>query len=110
MSTDIVRSNQDKRSRLLDDLQNLLDKQIELAHQGRVGGVEKLSAEADRLVGEIVRAGMLELPELQKRREHLQKSYEDLRLVLTAQKADVSRELSRVRKGKKAIGVYRSNI
>jgi hypothetical protein len=81
-----------------------------LAHQGRISSVEKLSEEADRLVGEIARAGMLELPELRKRREQLQRLYEDLRLVLTAQKADVSRELSRVRKGKKAIGVYRSNI
>jgi len=100
----------EEQRQLLSELENLLKEQIELAHQGRISGVEKLSVEADRLVREIARAGMLGLTELQKRQEHLQKSYEDLRLVLTAQKADVSRELRRIRKGKKVIGVYRNSI
>lgn len=107
MSTDKQISLSSSR---LYDLQSLLEKQIELARQGNINEVEVLSKQASSLVGEIARSGILELSEFKKRREQLQKLYDGLLLAITARRADVSEKLSRVRKGKKIIGIYRSNI
>jgi len=102
--------NTDTQICLLDELQSLLEKQIELTRQGNINDVEILGEQAGFLVEKIARSGVLELPEFKNLREKLQKSYEDLCLALTAHKADAARELSQVRKGKKTIGTYRRNI
>jgi len=100
----------DANTLLLDELQSLLEKQIELAHQGSIIDLERLIAQAGRLVEKIAQAGILELSEFKNRREHLQKLYQELCLALIAQRADISGKLSWVRKGKKAIETYRSNL
>jgi len=100
----------DKQIHLLDKLQSLLEKQIELARQGNISKVEILSKQAGSVVGKIAQTGVLELPEFKNRQGQLQKLYEDLCLAITAQKAGTTEELSRVRKGKKTVEVYRSNI
>ena len=100
----------DKQIYLLDELQSLLEKQIELAHKGNISGVEVLSKQASSLVGEIAESGILELREFKKRRERLQKLYDSLLLAIAAQGADISEKLSRVRRGKKTIVAYRGNI
>ncbi len=100
----------DKQTDLLDDLQSLLEKQMELARQGNIRGVVVLSKQANSLVRKIAQTRILELREFKNRREQLQKLYDSLLLAITAQSAEAAGELSRVRKGKKTIGVYRSNI
>ncbi|MEE9370415.1 MAG: hypothetical protein V3W45_02985 [Sedimentisphaerales bacterium] len=95
---------------LLDELQNLLEKQIELARQGNINEIEFLSKQASSLVEEIARSEVLESSEFKSQREKLRKLYQDLCLALTAQQAETSEELSRVRKGKKTIATYRGNI
>ena len=97
-------------SSVLDDLQSLLEKQIELARQGNIRDVEALSKQTSSLVGKIGQRGILELTEFKNRREQLQKLYEALYLAITAQKAGIFEELRRVRKGKKTIEVYRRSI
>jgi hypothetical protein len=103
---------QNEKAYLLDELQNLLEKQIELAQQGNSNNrhFEPLSKQAGLLVEKITKERILELPEFENRREHLQKLYQHLCLVVTAQKAKTDEELSRIRKGKKTIKTYRSNI
>jgi len=100
----------DKKTHLLDDLQSLLEKQMELAQQDNISGVEVLSKQANFLVRKIAQTGILELREFKKRRERLQKLYDSLLLAITAQRAEVAGEISRVRKGKKTIEAYHSNI
>jgi len=95
---------------LLDELQNLLERQIELAHQGNIKDVELLSEHTDCLVRKIVEIGVLESPEFKDIPEQLSKLYKKLCLVLIAQKADIAERLSHVRKGKKTIETYHSNI
>jgi hypothetical protein len=101
-----------KQIRMLDELQGLLEKQIELARQGDSAGeqIERLGRQVDCLVEKISHGRVLERLEFEGRRKQLQKSYEDLRLVITAQKADVADKLNRVRKGKRTIETYRNNI
>jgi ribosomal protein S20 len=94
----------------LDELQALLKKQIEAAQAGNLTSVELLSRQADSLVSKIARSGVLERSEVKSRREQLQKLYGNLCLALTGQKKDVSEKLIRIRRGKKTIQVYHSNI
>ncbi len=100
----------DKQIYLLDELQSLLEKQMKLAQQGNISGVEVLSKQANSLVGKIAQTGVLELREFKKRRERLQKLYDSLLLAITAQRAEAAGELNRVRKGRKTIETYRRSI
>jgi len=98
--------------RLLDELEGLLSRQIELAHQGDSAGerFDLLTARAGSLVGEIAQLGPAGPAEYQHRFERLRELYETLSLVLAAEKAGVSDELCRIRRGRKIIGTYRSTI
>ncbi|MHC4644168.1 MAG: hypothetical protein ACYTBJ_01605 [Planctomycetota bacterium] len=95
---------------LLQDLEVLLGKQIELAQEGDISAVEVLSVQADSLVEKIARAGILKSAEFGDRREHLRELYDCLCLSIAAKKAETAEELGRIRKGKKTIGAYRKNI
>jgi hypothetical protein len=102
----------DKQIHMLDELQSLLEKQIELAQQGNPASrrIEVLSEQADSLVGKIANTGILELSEFKHRRELLHELYDRLRLAIMTQKAETAERLSRVHQGRKTIGTYRSNI
>lgn len=95
---------------LLRELQNLLEKQIELANQGNIKDVESLSRQASSLVEKCLQSRILEQTDLKNQREKLQKLYEQLSLALSAQRAETSEQLSQIRKGIKALHVYRGGI
>ena len=109
MSTKRVEIIPDEQTQL-DELRNLLEKQIGFARQGNVNEIEALSKESTSLVGKIAQSGILESPAFKSKRKLLQKMYEDLYLALTAQQAENTKELSRIRKGKKTIATYGGNI
>ena len=110
MSSDNIQIIVEEPLHLLDDLQGLLERQTKLAQQGKIGDMELLSKQAGSVVEKIADTGILELPEFENRRGQLQKLYEQLCLTITAQEADITEKLRRVRKGKKTVGAYRSNI
>ena len=101
-----------ERVRLLDELEGLLTRQIELAHQGDAAGerFSVLTARAGSLVEKIAQLGPAGSVEYQHKFERLRELYETLSLVLAAEKADVCEELSRIRRGRKTIGMYRRTI
>jgi len=110
MGTDSVEIIPDGQIHPPDELQSLLEKQIELARQGNINEIEVLSKQASSLVSKIARSGVLESSEFKSQREQMRKLYQDLCLTLAAQQAETAKELSRVRKGKKTIEAYRSNL
>ncbi len=110
MSVDGVEIIPDEQIHLLDELQNLLEKQIELARKSNINEIEVLSEQAGSLMGKITRSGIFESAEFISRREQLRKLYQNLCLALTAQQAETAGKLSQVRRGKKTIDVYRNNI
>jgi len=110
MNANSVRHISKKDENLLNDLQTLLEKQIELAHKGDIKGVESLSKQANSLVEKCVQSRILEQADLKIKGEKLQKLYEQLSLALSAQRADISEQLSRIRKGRKTLHVYRRGI
>ena len=101
-----------KHISMLDELQGLLEKQLELAHQGNSASeqIEVLGRQADCLVEKITQAGILERAEFESQKKRLKKSYEALHLAISAQKAETSENLIQVRRGKKIVGTYRRNI
>ncbi|MGB2866510.1 MAG: hypothetical protein WBC05_24480 [Sedimentisphaerales bacterium] len=102
----------DKQISMLDELQGLLQQQLELAHQGNSAGerIEVLGRQADCLVEKITQAGILERAEFESQKKKLKKSYEDLHLAITAQKAETNEKLIQVRRGRNIVETYRSNI
>jgi hypothetical protein len=101
-----------KQVHVLDELQSLLEEQIKLAQRGSAASkrIEVLSNQADTIVVKIVQTGMLESTEFKNRRENLKKLYDTLCLAVTAQKVDTAAKLNQVRRVKKTVGTYRSNI
>jgi hypothetical protein len=96
----------DIHTQLMNDLQGILKKQIELAQRGNIGEVEVLTNQANSLVERIAHSGILKMAAFEHRREQLQKLYDTLHLTVAAQKAGTADMLSRVRKGRKVLGAY----
>lgn len=109
-SADLTEPKNAGHESLLDALDVLLQQQIRMAQTGNITKLERLAQRATRLVEQIARTEMLEQPQFRQRRSLLQHSYEDLCLAVSAQKQAVCRDLARVRKGKRTIEAYRSNI
>ncbi len=102
--------NAQRQEHLLDGLQSLLQRQVELAHQGNIAGVEMLSEQSNSLVAAVTQSGIADLPEFKSRREHLKQLYSTLRLALTANRAETAERLSNIRKAQKTVSTYRKNI
>lgn len=100
----------DRQIWLLNEMQRLLEGQIDLARQGRLSEVETLGEKVSGIVEEIAQKGALESEESEGQRKQIARLYRNLKLTLTDQRDEVSRELDRIRRGRKTIGVYRSSI
>ena len=99
--------NIDEQINLLDELQSLLEKQIEMTRQGSIIDIERLGSQGSFLVEKIIHAGILERVEFENRRQRLQKLYKQLHLALAANKADTAEKIDRIRKGKKLLATYK---
>jgi hypothetical protein len=95
---------------LLDELQELLEKQIALAKQDGAGELEVLIERTDLLIEKISGTGILESPEFKNRKEHLQKLYEALCLSVAAKKTDVCEKLGQIRRSRKTMEIYNNNM
>ena len=112
MSTINMNINLEENKELLNELQHLLEQQIELIHKGDPAGkkVETLSERVRVLVEEIRRTGILESAQFKNQREKIKKLYDCLYMEISAQKDQTEQQLNQIRKGKKTIVTYRSNI
>lgn len=95
---------------LLEELEHLLEKQIELVLAGSIADAEALSRQTGPLVEKIAQAAVLDWHGFRDRREHLKDLYARLSLALAAQRADSARKLTQVRKIKKTMAAYRDNV
>ncbi len=99
----------DEKMRLLDNLQSLLEKQIEMARRSNFRRVETLAEQADSVVEKIVKTKVFEQPGLDGRRELLTKLYKKLQLILATGKDSVGRQLRQVGNVRKTLSAYRNN-
>ena len=102
----------DERMRLLNELESVLKKQLELAHQGDAASEKfaALTAQANSLMHKITPLGIRDSDELQNSYNRLRKLYKALCLVVAAEKADVCEDLARIRRGRKIVGTYRHTV
>ncbi len=102
----------------LDRLRRLLQRQLELVHQGSLAAAVELFDQTDRCVREIAVArglgtaggtdpASVSLSESWLRLERL---YQDLSLALAAQRTEVSAALNAIRQGKKVLKTYGSHL
>jgi hypothetical protein len=93
---------------VLDRLQGLLQRQLELVHQGSLAAAVDLFDETDRCVWGIAGAreavGRRATPQWQR----VERLYQELSLALTSKRTEVLAALNAVRRGKKALSVYGS--
>src|SRR4030042_4249058 len=92
----------EEKAELLDELQYLLERQIELIHKGDPAGkkVENLSERINVLVEKIRQTGIPELAQFENQREKIKKLYDCLYMAISAQKDETEQQLNRVRRGK----------
>ncbi len=101
--------NTNEQTHLLDNLQSLLEKQIEMARRSNFRRVEALAGQADSIVEKIVKTKVFEQPGFDSRREHLTKLYKKLELIITAGKDSVGKQLRQVGNVRKTLQVYHNN-
>lgn len=94
----------------LDQLHRLLKKQLELVHQGRLAAAENLCEQTGPLVQTVVTAGMLAGPGGNAPRQSLLHLYQEICLVLTAQREEVSASLHTIRRGRRMLRTYGKNV
>lgn len=99
----------DEQIGLLDNLQSLLEKQIEMARKGNFRCVEALAEQADSIVEKMGQTQAFEYPEFECQRVHLAELYKKLELILAAGKDSVGKELGQVGKVRKTLKAYRNN-
>jgi hypothetical protein len=101
--------NTDEQTHLLDNLQSLLEKQIEMARKGNFRRVEALAEQAGSIVEKIVKIKPFGQPEFDGRRKHLSKLYKKLELMLAAGKDSVAKQLRQAGNARKTLKAYRNN-
>lgn len=94
----------------IDQLRALLEQQLALVHQGHMAAAENLCEQTGRLVTAIVTADMLAGPGGDDQRRSLLRLYQELSLMLTAQRQEVCASLHAVRRGRRMLRVYRKNV
>jgi hypothetical protein len=94
---------------LIDELQRLLERQLELARGGSHADLEELGERANALVAQMAEARLIHSPAFDGRKPLLDKLYKELYLTLAAQQQETSSDLRAIRSGKRMIAAYRRN-
>jgi hypothetical protein len=101
--------NADEQSHLLDNLQSLLEKQIEMARKGNFRHVEVLAEQAAPAIEKKAKIKSFGRPEFDERRKHLVKLYQKLELMFEVEKASVGRQQKQVDNVQKILKAYRNS-
>ena len=101
--------NEDGQTSLVDDLQGLLEKQIEMARRGNLRRVEALAEQADSVISKIAQVKTPEQPDLIRQRQRLTELYKQLELMLSANKDNIARQLRQTKGIRKTLQAYRNN-
>jgi hypothetical protein len=112
MNTNVSEIAPDEQICLLNKLKNLLEEQIQIIHQGNANNdrIDDFNRQTESIVEKIVESGILEIEELNHQRDQLKKLYNILNLAVIAQRDETTRNIKHIRRGKKTIDVYQSNM
>jgi hypothetical protein len=95
---------------LLNELVNVLERQLEFARHGEAGETENLIGCGEQLAFKITAAGLLERPEYDHWRNRLTELYKNLELVFSAQKQAVAEQMKSIQMSKKTLAAYSGSV
>ena len=105
-----ARSISETTDDLLEQIESLLRRQVELANRDKISEIEGVLAETDRLIQEMRRSRSFNEAKLSEKRAVLGDLYGQLCLALMAKRSETKKELIQLRDGKRVMGVYRANV
>lgn len=91
---------------LLDNLQNLLENQIQMARKSNFRRVEELAIQADHIVAMIIGTKIFEKSEFDTVRNNISSLYKRLELILITGEDSVKKQLRLVSDGRKTLQAY----
>lgn len=91
---------------LLDNLQNLLENQIQMARKSKFRRVEELAMQADSIVAKIVETKAFDRSDSDLAYNNISRLYKKLELILTTGKDSLKKQLRQVKEGRKTLQVY----
>ena len=99
--------NKDEKTLLLlDNLQNLLENQIQMARKSNFRRVEELAMQADSIVARIIGTTTFERSEFDTVRNNISSLYKRLELILITGEDSVKKQLRQVSDGRKTLQAY----
>lgn len=104
------RRKRDCAQQLLDDLQELLQRQVDLLLHGDVAAAERLAQETDTLVLRMTDTSVTETPAFHEMRPRLETLYSRLGLALATARREARGQIELARKGRRVIRTYHQNL
>jgi hypothetical protein len=98
-----------EQTNIMDNLEQVLQKQIEMTLKGNFKAVEKLTEDADREIKKILAKKTTEIPDFETKRQRILKMYEELDLMLSAEKEIVKGQQKMADNVRKTLSAYHSN-
>jgi hypothetical protein len=95
-----------KQTDIMDNLEKVLQKQIELTLQGNFKAVEKLTEQAGCEIKKILSQKLTEIPDFENKRKNILKMYEKLNLMLSAEKEIVKGQQRMADNVRKTLSAY----
>ncbi len=95
---------QEQKPNVSAELCRLLTEQIAWARKGNFGQVERLATQTDSIVATMMRDGATGSDDAQ--RSEWERLYDELLVILRAEKVDVHDELKQLRQVRRAVGAY----
>jgi hypothetical protein len=96
--------------RLVAGLEDVLEKQLKLMRSSRDKAAVDLAGQTSDFVNIIGQKEILKDDKFATQRRNIQRLFNELTLVTAERKFSVSSELNKIRKGKKSVGAYKSEI
>jgi hypothetical protein len=104
------REKPEDAERFLDELQDLLQRQMVLVRQGHWAAAETLAQEIDVLVIQMTNQAVTETPVFDERRVKVETLYRNLRSALAAARDEAQGQIKLTHKSRKAISAYRRSL
>ncbi len=95
---------------LLDRLHGLLQRQLALVQQGHLAAAVELFDETDQCVRHIASTRGLDVQDATEQWQGIERAYQELSLVLAAQRTEVSAALDALQRGRSTLKVYGSRL
>ena len=87
-------------------LSELLERQLERLHKYDLDGAVELAEESQKISSQVANLGLLERPQYNREKQQIQGLYQDLCLVIAAERKEVGDKLQQIREGIRALSRY----